>query len=91
MMPLTPDSAPQSHRTVPTGLPSHLMDDYVPASPAFSADGEDEDAGWGDLRRKESRAESESGDEDEEGRGTLVDLDAVAREEMGVWGEREDE
>ncbi|KAF1361051.1 hypothetical protein EJ07DRAFT_112375 [Lizonia empirigonia] len=91
MMPLTPDSAPQSHRTVPTGLPSHLMDDYVPASPAFSADGEDEDAGWGDLGRKESRVESESGDEDEEGRGTLVDLDAVAREEMGVWGEREDE
>lgn len=67
------------------------MDDYVPASPSFSAQEEDGDAGWGDLRRKESNVErGGSDDEDEEG-GALVDLDAVAREEMGVWGEREDE
>lgn len=94
LMPLTPP--PASNRPIPSGLPSHLMDDYVPSSPAFSADGEGEDAGWGDLRRRVSRPEGQSGDDsdDEEGereREGLVDLDAVAREEMGVWGEREDE
>ncbi|KZM21056.1 uncharacterized protein EKO05_0011114 [Ascochyta rabiei] len=94
MMPLTPPPASSQHqRQVPVGLPSHLMDEYVPASPSFPASDEEEDAGWGDLRRKESnRAREESDDEgDEEDKAALVDLDAVAREEMGVWGEREDE
>jgi hypothetical protein len=70
------------------------MDEYVPASPSFPVSEDEEDAGWAELRRKESEVSrgGDSEDEDEEGRGkALVDLDAVAREEMGVWGEREDE
>lgn len=90
MMPLTPPpGTSQQRRQVPVGLPSHLMDDYVPPSPGLPVQDE-EDAGWADLRRKESNvARDDSDSEDEEGK--LVDLDAVAREEMGVWGEREDE
>ena len=95
MMPLTPPpGTAQQRRQVPTGLPSHLMDDYVPPSPSLPVEDEEEDAGWGDLRRKESNVAKEDSDEEDEegeGRGNLVDLDAVAREEMGVWGEREDE
>jgi hypothetical protein len=94
MMPLTPPpTTTHSQRPVPIGLPSHLMDEYVPASPSFRASDDEEDAGWGDLRRKESAAAKEDSEsEDEQGEnGVLVDLDAVAREEMGVWGEREDE
>ncbi|KAF2626461.1 hypothetical protein BU25DRAFT_492203 [Macroventuria anomochaeta] len=91
MMPLTPPPTIQQHRQVPAGLPSHLMDDYVPASPSFPASDEEEDAGWGDLKRKESNTVKEESSDDEEDKGALVDLDAVAREEMGVWGEREDE
>jgi hypothetical protein len=93
MMPLTPTTA-SSSRAVPIGLPQTLMDDFVPVSPQpFSR--EDEDAGWGEMSREEARR-ADSSDEDEEGAGRssregLVDLDAVAREEMGVWGEREDE
>lgn len=83
MMPLTPPN-----RTAPLGLPKSLMDDYVPVSPVPQSH-DDEDAGWGEM----SRAEAMKDDEDEDGDGgdgALVDLDAVAREEMGVWGERED-
>ncbi|KAF1926446.1 uncharacterized protein M421DRAFT_422775 [Didymella exigua CBS 183.55] len=88
MMPLTPPPSTSQHRRqVPAGLPSHLMDDYVSPSQGLPVQDEEEDAGWADLRRKESNIESEDSDEE----GKLVDLDAVAREEMGVWGEREDE
>jgi hypothetical protein len=55
------------------------------------AEDEDEDAGWGDLRRKASIVEKDESSDEEDEEGKLVDLDAVAREEMGVWGEREDE
>ncbi len=92
MMPLTPPPTTSQQRQAPVGLPSHLMDEYVPASPSFPTEEEEEDAGWAELRRKESEAKDEiSDDEDDDERGPLVDLDAVAREEMGVWGDREDE
>lgn len=68
------------------------MDDFVPVSPAFPSKEEEEDAGWGEMSREEAHA-SDSDGEDEGGdtktRG-MVDLDAVAREEQDVWGERED-
>jgi hypothetical protein len=95
MMPLSPppkssDRSPM----IPTGLPQNLMDDFVPVSPAFRD--EDEDAGWGEMSREDIReakagkgkVEEDSDDEDNEG---LIDLDAVAREEMGVWGERDED
>jgi hypothetical protein len=83
MMPLTPP-----HRPAPLGLPKSLMDDYVPVSPVPQSH-DDEDAGWGEVSRAE--AIKDDGDDDGDGGdGALVDLDAVAREEMGVWGERED-
>lgn len=69
------------------------MDDFVPVSPP-SFGREEEDAGWGEMSREEARAADENNSEDEGGRVSgegLLDLDAVAREEMGVWGEREDE
>jgi hypothetical protein len=70
------------------------MDDFVPVSPAFPKDDEDEDAGWGSMSREEARGDDSSSDEDndEEGRGNegLIDLDAVAREEADVWGDRDD-
>ena len=103
MMPLSPPphSSPTSEggyrRQVPAGLPSHLMDEtYIPASPGLPlADDEDEEDGWADLRRRESErsGKGDEGDSDEEGgdRGGLVDLDAVAREEMGVWGDRDED
>ncbi|KAF2999777.1 hypothetical protein E8E13_005540 [Curvularia kusanoi] len=95
MMPLTPPppSSATHKRTVPAGLPSHLMDeDYVPVSPGLPVGGEeDEEAGWADLRRKESNVSKGDSSDDEEGTTGLVDLDAVAREEMGVWGDREGE
>jgi|TARA_R110002003_G_scaffold193_10_gene14996 hypothetical protein len=67
------------------------MDDFVPVSPALPRDDEEEDAGWGEMSREEARDESES-EEEYEGRtsGGLVDLDAVAREEADVWGDREE-
>ncbi|KAJ4985913.1 EAP30/Vps36 family protein [Stagonosporopsis vannaccii] len=92
MMPLTPPpSAPQA-RHPPAGLPSHLMDEYIPPSPSLPVEDEEE-AGWAELRRRESTREEERSDSEdgEEGDRALVDLDAVAREEMGVWGEREDD
>ena len=90
-MPLTPTAA-SSSRAAPVGLPQTLMDDFVPVSPQpFSR--EDEDAGWGEMSREEATRADDSDEEEEAGRLSsegLVDLDAVAREEMGVWGERED-
>ena len=92
MMPMTPTTA-SSSRAAPIGLPQTLMDDFVPVSPQPYTR-EDEDAGWGEMSREEARRADDSDDEDEAGRLSsegLVDLDAVAREEMGVWGEREDD
>ncbi|KAF2124971.1 hypothetical protein P153DRAFT_360606 [Dothidotthia symphoricarpi CBS 119687] len=94
MMPLTPPpSASQTRRQIPVGLPSNLMDDFVPTTPAFPREEDDEGAGWGEVSREETRREESSDDEEDEEEGSggvgLVDLDAVAREEMGVWGERE--
>ncbi|KAH7070977.1 hypothetical protein FB567DRAFT_481542 [Paraphoma chrysanthemicola] len=91
MMPLTPPPTTSATRPAPAGLPSNLMDDFVPVSPALPRDDEDEDAGWGEMSREEARGESSDEDDDEGRRGGLVDLDAVAREEADVWGEREDE
>jgi len=68
------------------------MDEYIPPSPSLPVEDEEEEAGWAELRRKESKRDegSDSEDDEDEGERGLVDLDAVAREEMGVWGERED-
>jgi hypothetical protein len=93
MMPMTPPPASSSSkRPAPAGLPSNLMDDFVPVSPAFVRDDDDEDAGWGEMSKEEARQDESSDEEEYEGRasGGLVDLDAVAREEADVWGERED-
>ena len=94
LMPLTPppvsSDGEAGQRDIPMGMPRRLMDEYVsPVSPGYedSREGE-EDAGWGDVRR-EDEAEGNS----EEGRGEgvrMVDLDAVAREELGVWADTED-
>lgn len=92
-MPLTPPpTSATARRPTPLGLPANLMDDYVPVSPPLhNREVEEEDAGWGEVRREEVR-DSDSEDEDEGGVGRgMVDLDEVAREEMGVWGEREEE
>ena len=63
------------------------MDDYVPVSPALQPD--EEDAGWGEVRREEARGKDDDEEEEEEheriGRG-FVELD-VANEERGVWGD----
>jgi hypothetical protein len=93
MMPLTPPpTSSSSKRPAPAGLPSNLMDDFVPVSPAFAREEDEEDAGWGEMSREEARQEESDEEEEYEGRtsGGLVDLDAVAREEADVWGERED-
>ncbi|KAF1832555.1 hypothetical protein BDW02DRAFT_570943 [Decorospora gaudefroyi] len=96
MMPLTPSPpSSSSKRPAPVGLPSNLMDDYVPVSPAFAPEEEEDiNAGWGEVSRKEARRveDSDEEDEEEEGKrsGGLIDLDAVAREEADVWGDRED-
>ena len=93
LMPLTPPPVSETtHRTTPLGLPQSLMDDFVSVSPPFVRD-EDEDAGWGEVNRHEARRDEDSDEEEEvvERREGMVDLDAVAREEMGVWGEREDD
>ncbi|KAF1913342.1 hypothetical protein BDU57DRAFT_522199 [Ampelomyces quisqualis] len=92
MMPLTPPpTSSSSKRPAPAGLPSNLMDDLVPVSPGFVRDEDEEDAGWGEMSREEVRGEERSDEEEEEGnRGVGLDLDAVAREEADVWGDRED-
>lgn len=97
MMPMTPPpTSSTSKRPAPAGLPSNLMDDFVPVSPGFARDEEEEDAGWGEMSREEARGEdSSSDDEEDDGKGGKrrsggIDLDEVAREEADVWGERED-
>jgi hypothetical protein len=93
MMPMTPPpTSSSSKRPAPAGLPSNLMDDFVPVSPAFVREEDEEDAGWGEMSKDEARQDESSDEEEYEGRtsGGLVDLDAVAREEADVWGERED-
>lgn len=92
MMPLTPSpDGSASKRPAPIGLPSNLMDDFVPVSPAFQRDGDEEDAGWGEMSKEEARRDDGS-DEELEGRnsGGFIDLDAVARDEVDVWGDRDD-
>ncbi|KAL6710929.1 hypothetical protein ACN47E_006804 [Coniothyrium glycines] len=93
MMPLTPPSTTSaSQRLAPIGLPSNLMDDFVPVSPAIQDD-DNEDAGWGEVSKNEAQNGDGSDDEGEvEGRksGGFIDLDAVAREEADVWGDRDD-
>lgn len=69
------------------------MDDYVPVSPAFGQDHESEDAGWGEVSKAEaSRIHDSDSDDEVEGRksGGFIDLDAVARDEADVWGDRDD-
>jgi hypothetical protein len=92
MMPMTPPPTSASKRPAPAGLPSNLMDDFVPVSPAFVREQDEEDAGWGEMSREEARHEDSDDEDEEEDRagGALVDLDAVAREEADVWGDRED-
>ncbi|KAF2443268.1 hypothetical protein P171DRAFT_416785 [Karstenula rhodostoma CBS 690.94] len=98
LMPLTPPpiSTSSLRRTTPLGLPQNLMDEYVPVSPPLAHAAEDEEdagwgAGWGEVRRDEV-SDNEGEEEGEKDRKMgMVDLDEVAREEMGVWGEREDE
>jgi hypothetical protein len=94
MMPLTPPPASSDRpRAYLAGMPQNLMDDFVPVSPSFPREEEEEDAGWGEVSREEARREEsddEDDDDEEHGREGLIDLDAVAREEQGVWGERED-
>ncbi|KAL5413629.1 hypothetical protein PMIN03_003668 [Paraphaeosphaeria minitans] len=102
LMPLTPPpiSTSSLHRPTPLGLPQNLMDDYVPVSPPVTQAVENGDdagwgAGWGEVHHAPGKRE-DSDDDDQEGDGRgmgrgMVDLDEVAREEMGVWGEREDE
>jgi hypothetical protein len=84
MMPLSPSPPSSSKRPAPMGLPSNLMDDFVPVSPAFAP--QEEEDGWGQVSTHE--VDDEDGEEEDyEGRsGGLVDLDAVAREEADVWG-----
>jgi hypothetical protein len=78
-------------------MPQTLIEyDFVPTSPAFAGDEEEEleHAGWGELsmeeqaRRRQMEEEESSEDESEGRREGLIDLDEVAREEMGVWGDR---
>jgi hypothetical protein len=95
MMPLSPSPPSSSRpRPAPAGLPSNLMDDFVPVSPAYPKDEEDGDAGWGSMSREEARELDSSDEEDRSsesrGNGGLIDLDAVAREEADVWGDRDD-
>ncbi|ORY10331.1 hypothetical protein BCR34DRAFT_485907 [Clohesyomyces aquaticus] len=92
MMPLTPP-ATNSQRPFPAGLPQHLMDDFVPVSPSFRTQEEEEDAGWGEMSREEAKrgdSDDESEDEVDGRKEGLVDLDVVAFEERGVWGEDSD-
>ncbi|EOA83797.1 uncharacterized protein SETTUDRAFT_92286 [Exserohilum turcica Et28A] len=97
MLPLSPSSPPSTAtRRVPAGLPSNLMDDFVPVSPAYAKQDvdDDEDAGWGSVSREEARHKGDADSDVEEARENarrgLIDLDAVAREEADVWGDRDD-
>jgi hypothetical protein len=93
LMPLSP-SPPSSagKRPAPPGLPSNIMDDFVPVSPAFPREEDDINAGWGEVSREEVRGDDSDEEEEAGGRnsGGLIDLDAVAREEADVWGDRDD-
>ncbi|KAL1594372.1 hypothetical protein SLS60_010132 [Paraconiothyrium brasiliense] len=89
LLPLSPPPT-SDRRPTPLGLPQNLMDDYVPISPPMAHDREEEDAGWGEVSKEEAKGDV-SEDEESGYTGAMVDLDEVAREEMGVWGEREDD
>ncbi|KAF2188746.1 hypothetical protein K469DRAFT_684733 [Zopfia rhizophila CBS 207.26] len=90
MMPLTAPPTDSQSKNHPVGMPQNLMDDFVPVSASYRRDEGEDDAGWGEMSREEARKE-DSDDEDDGDvvgrREGLVDLDAVAREEMGVWGD----
>ncbi|KAF2726725.1 hypothetical protein EJ04DRAFT_506800 [Polyplosphaeria fusca] len=90
LMPLTPPSTSSGAPRAIPGMPQHLMDDFVPVSPAYAReDGDEDDAGWGEMSREEARGGESDGEEDGEAerRVEMIDLDEVAREEMGVWGD----
>ncbi|KAF2661927.1 hypothetical protein K491DRAFT_586302 [Lophiostoma macrostomum CBS 122681] len=92
MMPMTPPPVtPDRPREFPTGMPKSLMDDFVPISPAFPKEQEEEDAGWGEMSKAEARGEDSEDEDEDGGKGGLIDLDAVAMEEMGVWGDKSDD
>ncbi|KAF2019278.1 hypothetical protein BU24DRAFT_418865 [Aaosphaeria arxii CBS 175.79] len=103
MLPMTPppQSSTSTTRPVLPGMPQNLMDDYVPVSPSYLRDNDDEDAGWGEMSREEAIRADDGSDDDEEDDGEfvdgrrsgegLIDLDEVAREEKGVWGDRSDD
>lgn len=106
MMPLTPppmsSTAPSG---LPQTLLDYDFVPVSATSPSFPNAEEAEDAGWGEVRREEVGKGKERGMEGDRGFGDegdsseeegriaegMIDLDAVAREEMGVWGEKEDE
>jgi hypothetical protein len=85
--PVTPDQS----RQFPTGMPKSLMDDFVPVSPALPREEEQEDAGWGEMSKEEAKGDDSEDEDDDGGKGGLIDLDAVAMEEMGVWGDKSDD
>lgn len=92
MMPLTPPPTTQSKRPAPAGLPTNLMDDFVPVSPGLHVDEVDaEDAGWGEMSKEEARGIDDSDDDNDEAGKGFIDLDAVAMGEAGAWGERDDD
>jgi len=91
MMPLTPTPADSAReRPAPVGLPSNLMDDFVPVIPAFQRVGEDEDAGWGEMGKEELRDDHSDEEGGDSNSGAFIDFNAVARDEVDVWGERDD-
>ncbi|KAF2261579.1 hypothetical protein CC78DRAFT_570449 [Lojkania enalia] len=90
MMALTPPPTSDHNRQYPTGMPQNLMDDYVPVSPSFGHEQDEEDAGWGEMSKEEAKDDSSDDEEAVDRREGMVDLDEVAREEMGVWGDGEE-
>lgn len=95
MMAMTPPPTNSAQkRAIPAGLPSNLMDDFVPVSPGFVQEDDEEDAGWGEMSKEEAKGHIDDADDDEDEGDTgvgLIDLDAVAREEADVWGDREED
>lgn len=96
--PLPSAGAAESPFSFPTGMPHTLTEyDYVMASPALPQEEKEEleHSGWVDMSKGKGRQEEEEDEDSEEEsltrREGLIDLDAVAREEMGVWGRKENE
>lgn len=96
--PLASAGAAESPFSFPAGMPHTLTEyDYVTASPALPPEEREEleHSGWVDMSKGKGRQEVEQDDDSEDEsltrREGLIDLDAVAREEMGVWGRNEEE